>query len=62
MPGVRGWGIICSHVTRLLSAAQFLFLAALILAGLGAAFLSMPRKYQPPVTVPFAEVSSAYLR
>lgn len=58
----RRWGVICSYVVFLLNAAQFLFIPALILAGIAALFLSMPLKYQPAVTRFFVEVSATYLR
>jgi hypothetical protein len=58
----RRWGIICSYVVALLSAAFSLFLAALVLAGISMLFLSMPPKYQPSVTGVFVELSTTYLR
>src|SRR5437660_8079553 len=58
----RRWGVLCSYVVLLLSAAQVLFIAALVLAGITALFLSMPLKYQPPVTQLFVHLSTAYLR
>lgn len=58
----RRWGIICSYVTFLLSAAQLLFLPALVLTGIAALFLSMPLKYQPGFTRFFVELGPAYLR
>ncbi len=58
----RRWGVICSYVVSLLSAAQFLFVPALALLGIAALFLSMPLKYQPRVTHLFVELSTGYLR
>lgn len=58
----RRWGILCSYVTLLLSAAPILYVTALVAVGISALFLSMPLKYQPQITRPFVEVSSAYLR
>src|SRR5258708_39251522 len=58
----RRWGVLCSYVVLLLSAAQVLFIAALVLAGVTALFLSMPLKYQPPVTPLFVQLSTAYPR
>ena len=58
----RRWGVICSYVVLLLSAAQVLFIAALVLAGIAAIFQSMPPKYQPAVTQLFVDVSTFYLR
>jgi hypothetical protein len=46
----------------LLSAAPVVFIAALVLAGISAIFLSMPLKYQPGVTQLFVDVSAALLR
>ena len=58
----RRWGILCSYVTLLLSAAPVLFLSALVWVGISAIFLSMPLRYQPPVTGPLVEVSATLLR
>jgi hypothetical protein len=58
----RRWGVICSYCVLLLSAAQTLFIAALVLAGISFLFLSMPAKHQPEVTDLFARLSWAYLR
>lgn len=58
----RRWGVLASYVVLLLSAAQVLFIAALVGAGIGALFMSMPAKYQPAITDWFVEISAAYLR
>ena len=58
----RRWGILCTYVVFLLSAAQVLFIGALVLAGVAAVFQSMPLKYQPPVTQLLVDMSSGYLR
>jgi hypothetical protein len=58
----RRWGVVCSYVVLLLSAAQVLFIAALVLAGVAAIFQSMPLKYQPGATQLLVELSSGYLR
>jgi hypothetical protein len=58
----RRWGILCSYVTLLLSAAPTLFIAALVAVGIGALFQSMPLKYQPAMTPLLVKVSSTYLR
>ena len=58
----RRWGVLCSYVVLLLSAAPVLFLSAYVLVGIAAIFQSMPLKYQPPVTRLFVEVSAGYLR
>jgi hypothetical protein len=58
----RRWGVLCSYVVFLLRAAQILFPAALVLAGISAVFLSIPLKYQPGVTRLFIEMSTRYLR
>jgi hypothetical protein len=58
----RRWGVICSYVVSLLSAAQVLFIAALVLAGIAAVFHSMPLENQPRVTPWLVELSAAYLR
>jgi hypothetical protein len=62
MDWTRRWGIICSYVVMLLSAALRLFLPALVLAGISAAFISMPLENQPRVTRLFVELSTRYLR
>lgn len=58
----RRWGVLCSYVVLLLSAAQLFFLFALVFAGIAASFQSMPPRYQPPVTRTLVEMSTAYLR
>jgi hypothetical protein len=58
----RRWGVICSYIVALLSAASFLILPALVMAGIAAMFLCMPRDYQPRVTQLFVEVSYVCLR
>jgi hypothetical protein len=58
----RPWGVLSSYVVFLLSAVQVLFIAALVLAGIAALFLSIALKYQPGVTQLFVNVSWAYLR
>lgn len=46
----RRWGVLCTYVVLLLSAAQILFIVALILAGVSALLMSIPLKYQPGMT------------
>jgi hypothetical protein len=58
----RRWGVICSYVTLLISAAQILYLPALVLTGIAALFLSMPLKCQPGFTRFFVELGPIYLR
>ena len=58
----RRWGVLCSYVVLLLSAAEFLFMSALVLTGIAKVFLSIPPKYQPGVTEWFVKVSTTYLR
>ena len=58
----RRWGIICSYVTLLLSAAQVLVVPMMVWTGIAALFLSMPLKYQPGATRFFVELGPAYLR
>ena len=58
----RRWGIMCSYVTLLLSAAHILCITEWVSVGIAALFLSMPLKYQPGVTRLFVEVSWACLR
>src|ERR1041385_1879799 len=58
----RRWGVLCSYVALLLSAARFLFISALVLTGIAAIFLYMPPKYQPGATGLFVKLSSVYLR
>jgi hypothetical protein len=57
----RRWGVICSYVALLLGAAPILFIGALVLAGIAAAFISMPLRNQPAVTQFFIDVSTTYL-
>jgi hypothetical protein len=57
----RRWGVLCTYVVLLLSAALLLQLAALVLAGIAAVFQSMPLKYQPSATGFFVELSTGYL-
>ncbi len=57
----RRWGVLSIYVVLLLSAAEILFISALILAGIAAIFLRMPLKYQPGVTEWVVKVSSTYL-
>lgn len=56
----RRWGVLCSYVVLLLSAAHILFLAALVLMGIAELFLSMPPKYQPSVTQWIVDLSTTY--
>jgi hypothetical protein len=58
----RRWGVLCSYVVLLLSAAHILFIVALVLAGISAQFLSMPAQDQPGVTPLFVNMSWVYLR
>ena len=58
----RRWGVLCTYVVLLLSAANILILPALVLAGIAAFYLRMPLKYQPGVTEWFVKVSTTYLR
>jgi hypothetical protein len=57
----RRWGVVSTYAVFLLSAAQILFLTALVTAGIAALCLSMPLKYQPAATRSFVAVSTAYL-
>jgi hypothetical protein len=57
----RPWGVLCCYAVLPLAAAQVLFIAALVLVGIAAAFLSMPLENQPRVTRAFAAVGAAYL-
>jgi hypothetical protein len=59
---MRRWGVLCSYVVALLSAAQILLLCALVMTGIAALFLYMPPKYQPSITRLFVELSTGYLR
>jgi hypothetical protein len=58
----RRWGVLCSYVALLLSAAQILYVGALVLAGIAYTFHALPQKFQPQVTQLFADVSTAYIR
>jgi hypothetical protein len=44
-----------------LGTVRILYVAALVLIGIAAAFISMPLNYQPPVTPLFARVGTAYI-
>ena len=57
----RRCGVLCSYVAALLTAVPLLFLIALVLIGISAVFVSMPLKYQPPVTRLFSAISSTYV-
>jgi hypothetical protein len=57
----RRWGIACTYIVALLSAAQVLVIVALVMVGIAALFLSMPPEHQPNVTRLFVELSTGYL-
>ena len=57
----RRWGVLCSYVTCLLSAANVVIISALVVVGIGAVFLSMPLKNQPAVTQLLVNVGAACL-
>jgi hypothetical protein len=57
----RRWGILSTYVVFLLSAAEFLFLVALVLAGIAALAQSIALKYQPAATEFLVRVSTTYL-
>lgn len=58
----RRWGVLCSYIVLLLCAVNILLITALVTAGIGAIFLSIPLRYQPGVTQLFVDASFAYLR
>ena len=58
----RRWGVLCSYVVLLISAAGFLVVGALVLGGVASLVQSMPLKYAPPMERFFVAVSTAYLR
>jgi hypothetical protein len=58
----RRWGVICTYIVLLLQAAGVLLLCALVLTGIGAAFQTLPLKYQPRVTPFFVNAGTFYLR
>ena len=58
----RRWGVLCCYVSLLLCATQFLYIAALVTAGIAAAFHDLPLAYQPGLTRPLADWSAAYVR
>jgi hypothetical protein len=58
----RRWGVLCSYVVALLSAVSFLFITALVAVGIGACFMSMPRRNQPAITPWLIDLSAGYLR
>jgi hypothetical protein len=57
----RRWGILSTYVVFLLSAAQFLFLVALVMTGIAALAQSIALKYQPAATPLLVRVSTTYL-
>jgi hypothetical protein len=57
----RRWGVICSYVTLLLSAAPIAFITSLVVTGIAAVFLSMPPENQPRVTQLLVNVGAACL-
>jgi hypothetical protein len=57
----RRWGVACSYIVLLLSAAPILFISALVVVGIAALLQSMPLKYQPKVTHLFVQVGWVYL-
>ena len=54
--------MLCSYVVLLLSAADFLFLVAIVTNGIAASFLYMPPRYQPAATQLMVKLASGYLR
>ena len=58
----RRWGVLCSYVTFLLSAANIVIITALVVVGIGANFLGMPLKHQPAVTQLLVNVGAACVR
>lgn len=57
----RRWGILCSYVSFLLSISSILFVASLVLIGIGAVFLRLPAEHQPAATKWIVTASSAYM-
>ena len=58
----RRWGLLCSYVTMLLSAASMLFIAALVGVGIAMLFFSMPPRYAPGGTMILLKASATYLK
>jgi hypothetical protein len=58
----RRWGVLCSYVTLLLSAAPVLYISALVAVGISGLFLWMPPRYQPGITDWLVRASTTYLR
>jgi hypothetical protein len=58
----RRWGVLCSYVVLLLTAASFLFLGALVLVGIAALLYTLPLIHQHPAERFFAAVSAGYLK
>jgi hypothetical protein len=54
--------VLCSYVVLLLSAADFLFLVAMVTNGIAASFLYMPPSNQPAATQLMVKLASGYLR
>jgi hypothetical protein len=57
----RRWGVLCSYVVMLLSAAPVLDIGALVLTGIAALLQSMPLKYQPGITSLLVKISTGYM-
>lgn len=58
----RRWGILCSYVVFMLSAASTLFVVALVLKGIAASFQTIPLKYRPQGTQLVVDLSTVYSR
>lgn len=57
----RRCGVLCGYVALLLSAAEILYVGALVLSGIAYSFLGMPPNVQPPVTKLLATAGATYL-
>jgi hypothetical protein len=58
----RRWGVLCSYVTLLLSAAPVLYVSALVAVGISALFITLPPSHQPAIADWLLRVSYTYLR
>lgn len=57
----RRWGVLCTCVVLILSAAEILFIGAWVTLGVGAIFMDMPPRYQPGATRFLVSASTAYV-
>ena len=57
----RRWGVISSYLVALLGSINFAIIAALVIVGIAAMGLGMPRGYEPAVTPLLVKIGTGYL-